>query len=160
MPVLIGDIVRMANQLWVVARCAPRLVQLRNWAGITQKVLNDNNVFSFVARPQDQWPFVAAPIRRTGGPVVRILRSETELTPIADWVPSGFNRSGGSIFFNPALKLRLGEVLVAHHKNGVSRIDVTPTFGTVRLRRKRAEEPEPLTREQRLLGEDPFEGLE
>jgi hypothetical protein len=74
-----------------------------------------------------------------------------------DWVPSDFLRPTGAIFFNPKLRLRHGEILAAVHQDGTrSRITITKSFGTIRLRKIRAKEPfkakGPLSSLDRLLG--------
>lgn len=150
-----GDLVVNDDSLWVVidhnARCGT--VKVRNREGATRELANDRETLKVVARPQVQWPFVAS---KRQGTISSIYRANVELTPLADWI-----QGGASVFFNPALKLRQGETLLAHTHNGLSyRLVITPAFGSVSTRRKRAEvKPKPiLTLNERLLsGVDIFE---
>ena len=118
-----------------------------------------------LCNPANEWPFVATKVRSTRiGPVVSVLRSSENrlLIPMDDWAPTDQLKAGGALFFNPALRLRQGEVLVATHQGGLkTRISITQAFGSVKLRRKRAEiarkPPEPLTAFDRILQEDSFQ---
>lgn len=163
MPARIGDIVVYEERTWLIAKrdTSTRTAVLKDWEGLTVEVADDpGESFRIVARPQRQWPFIAAPIKSKGGRVVKIVRSGVELEPLVEWVPSSRDRPGGSIFFNPALGLRLGEVLVAHHEKGelLSRIGVTRAFGTVRRRQRIAASQRPRetprTAAERLMSDD------
>ena len=113
-----------------------------------------------ICNPSLSWPFVAAPVNRRGGRITGIRRRGAELVPFQDWVPSQLLRPGGSLFFNPNLRLRTGEVLVAQHANGkVGRVTITKAFATVAQRKKRSA-PKEDTRPSafdRLLDDDMFE---
>ncbi len=157
--ILVGDLVRYNEYVWLVMQHDKQvsILKLRNWEDTVVEAPNDRSEVQLLARPSAQWPFVAAPVKSSVGPVEKVFRAETELVPLTDWVPSAIGRSGGSIFFNPQLRLRVGEVLVAHHRTGrLSRINITPAFGTVGTRRKReaVQNKEPLTLNQRLLSDD------
>jgi len=118
-----------------------------------------------ICNPASDWPFVVTKVRSTRvGPVVSVLRSSQnrQLIPMQDWAPTDQLKAGGALFFNPALRLRRGEILVATHRDGsVARITITKAFGTVDLRRRRAElahtPPEPPTAFDRILQVDSFE---
>jgi len=74
---------------------------------------------------------------------------------MVEWVPSDILRSGGSIFVNPALRLRTGEVLSAVYADGsLGRVNVKTTFGTVqhRVARQQQQEIEPRSIYERLMG--------
>ena len=115
--------------------------------------------------PANEWPFVATKVRPTRiGPVVTVLRSSENrlLAPMDDWAPTDQLKAGGALFFNPALQLRQGEILVAQHRDGTkTRITITRAFGSVKLRRRRAElarQPKvPQTAFDRILQEDSFQ---
>lgn len=116
------------------------------------------SLIAVVARPWLEWPFVALPARPKSGPVVRVSRTRgivtTELEPLVDWTPANFLRPGGSIFFNPRLGLKKGEVLVATHQDGSgSRVPITPAFGTVARHIAKATPPKkPVTVFDRIVG--------
>jgi len=117
-----------------------------------------------VCNPAADWPFVATKVRPTRiGPVISVLRSSENrlLIPMQDWAPTDQLKAGGALFFSPDLRLRQGEVLVATHREGtMTRIAITKAFGSVKLRRKRAERarkpPEPPTAFDRILQEDTY----
>jgi hypothetical protein len=114
--------------------------------------------------PSESWPFTSVPDKLKAGPLRRVTRGTTLLRPMVDWMPSDFLRSGGAIFFNPALRLNTGEILVATHQSGaLSRITITEAFGTVRRKVARAEKRaappprEPMSVYDRLMAGDIFE---
>jgi hypothetical protein len=109
-----------------------------------------------------EWPFIAASARPKAGPIVKITRGRRELVMMEDWVPSDFLRPGGSVFLNPDLRLKQGEVLAATHKDGsLSRLAVTGNFGTVKNRIARKNRPrrspKPRTVYDRLMSDGSFE---
>lgn len=163
MPILTGDLVQFEDRRWRVKSYdkTVRTCLLVSWKGETQEVPDDADGFKLVARPQKQWPFVAGPTKRLAGPVVRVTWDGRELEPLVDWVPGSMGSSGGPIFFNPGIGLGRGDVLVGHHENGISisRINITPAFGTVQRRKARAKKPVvPRTAGERIRGgEDLFE---
>lgn len=90
-----------------------------------------------VANPSSEWPMVACPTKRGAGPVIRVTvpPRNRELRQWVDWMPADPLRAGGTIFFNPALRLSGGDLLLATHRSGfVSRITVPLKFGTVAQR--------------------------
>ena len=103
MPILIGDLAQYDKRRWRVKSYdrQVRVCQLVSWEGETVEVADNAEGFELIARPQVQWPFVAAPHKRVGGPLLRVTRNGRELTPLVDWVPSSFGSAGGSIFFSP-----------------------------------------------------------
>lgn len=160
MPILIGDLVQYDNRRWRVKGYdrQVRVCQLASWDGEFIEVADNAKGFEVVARPQAQWPFTTAPHKRLGGAITKVTRDGRELEPLVEWVPSSFGRSGGSIFFNPALRLRQGDVLVAHYEDdSLGRINITRGFGTIKHRRARAKKPAtPQTVGERIRSGDDF----
>ncbi len=163
----IGDVVLYQESRWKVLAFVPglRVYVLANAQGKIEapddaEALEDLRV---LFNPGQDWPFVVVPILSKGGPIVKILRGETELEFMVDWVPSDFVRSGGSIFFSPGLHLRQGEVLSGIHQLGGlrSRIAVLPSFGSIKARRRRSQQSRkmlaPKTTLDRLIDTSPFD---
>jgi len=169
--VRVGDLVEYEGDRWKVTGHNRdfRVCILTNWERTKREVPDDADVptdegptpVTVICNPNQDWPFVQARIRsESAGPVQQILRGGTPLAPLHDWVPSGLYRPGGPIYFNPTLRLRIGEVLVAVHAGGArGRIGLGKQFGTAARRKARAEAPKrpagPKTRFDRILA-DPF----
>lgn len=168
----VGDIVRFEGKLWRVETHdkTARLCKLRDWEEDLVEVPDDledaeveaaEGELTVYARPSEEWPFVAAPNRTGWGPVTQVLWNANPLTPLQDWVPSSKLRQGGSLFFNPALGLRSGDVVLAVHKGGRrSRVNITGGFGTIKARKagRMAPKPRRANRASALIDNDPFEG--
>lgn len=156
----IGDLVEQQGKRWKVTKHfrSRRMCELRAWDGSTQEVPDDHDE-SVLCHPPTDWPFVPLSVRPSSGPIVRVAREGSDLVPLVDWVPSAFLRAGGSIFFNPDLRLRPSEVLVAVFQRGDTvRINITRAFGTVQRRRVKANPQPPRRRSafERIMGEDLF----
>jgi hypothetical protein len=164
-----GDIILYEGQRWKVqnrSRSA-RVCLLSNWEGQQTEVVDDadrrlDSGVTLLYQPST-WPFLAVPQRPRFGRIIEVQRRGEKLEPLEDWVPSGLFSSGGSLFFNPTLRLRLGEVLTLIHERGRSRAAITRSFGTARFKRRRAAGPweprEPTSAYDRLMSDDdPFEG--
>lgn len=164
----VGNLVRYEDQAWRVYRADAqvRTVTLLHWSGQTLEVEDDNPGLKVIA-DVSVWPFVAAPRKaEKAGRLTRLIRTTegrtVDLEPNVDWVPSDPFRSGGSIFLNPKLRLRIGEILVAHHtsdsnKITMSRVPITRGFGSVSQRQKRSgmDRPrEPRTWMDHLIDDD------
>ncbi len=142
--VKIGDIVLYQEARWKVASHSPtfRTCQLVRFDGTKVEVADDEKDLRVLFNPAQDWPFVAGPVHSRAGPLVSVSRGAMSLGPLVDWVPSDFLRPGGSIFFNPELRLRQGEILVGIHRDGTrSRISITQAFGTVQRRKHRVANP-------------------
>lgn len=138
----IGDIISLDGEHWQAESQRDRLFVLRSWDNRTIEVHPRDEKAKLVAHP-NRWPFLTAPIRTSEGPMTKITivreRKVWLLEPLVDWVPSSRLRAGGAFFLNPALKLKRGEILIVHYKSErMSRVTVTPTFGTSAQRRARA----------------------
>jgi hypothetical protein len=158
----VGDIVLYQGARWKVVSHEPsfRTCQLVQFNGTKVEVPDDEDL-KVLFNPAKSWPFVAGPVHARSGPLIGVLRGALSLGPLVDWVPSDFLRPGGSIFFNPELRLRQGEILVGLHKDGTrSRISITKAFGTVRLRKHRVANPlkakGPKSSFDRLMSDDLF----
>jgi len=163
-----GDIVSYEGERWkVLSRDREfRICVLSNWEGRQVEVADDldkrpGSGLVLVHQPST-WPFLTVKGTTKGGRIVGVHRMGLKLEPLEDWVPSGILSTGGSLFFNPALGLRLGEVMTVMYERGsASRITVTRSFGTAKHRKRRAEKPwKPRQRASaidRLMGDDdPF----
>ena len=114
-----------------------RLVTLMNFQGAKLEVPDDSTEMVVVGTPRS-WPFISIAVKPAAGPIVRVVRNEQDLVPLEDWMVSDPSRAGGSIFFNPKLALKIGEVLAAVHKSGVSsRIQVSTNFASLKTRKAR-----------------------
>lgn len=169
----VGDIVRYEDKLWRVETHykSARLCKIRSWADDVEEVPDDHDNtemwgdtgLTVHANPSDDWPFVAAPHRSGDGPIREVLSGGVPLTPLEDWMPSSRLRQGGSLFINPSVGLRRGDMVIAVHKHGhKSRIDITGSFGTIKDRKagRLQARPRRANRGQALLNNDPFEGGE
>jgi hypothetical protein len=166
--VKLGDLVSHADAYWLVTRYDPkrtRTATLLSSSGTLLEIPHDEAV-TVIANPGQDWPFVAAPLKPTWGAISRIVRptraeaEPVELTLYRDWLPSEPARAGGSIFFNPNLRLQIGDYLLAKHANGKDSSIVIPAhFGTVRQKQARAaaKPRQDRTAYSRLLDDDQFE---
>lgn len=159
----VGTLVQYADRRWVICRSneLSKTITMRSWEGDTHTCADNDTDVVVICHPSTDWPFIAGPTRPKAGPVkalhVTRMTKRLELEPLIDWMPSEFLRPGGSIFFNPSVGLRVGEIVVATHEDGSgSRINVGHTFATVAQRVLRATTPkkEPKTAYDRLLGDE------
>lgn len=139
----VGNIVECEGHRWRVYREDKhvRTMTLLRWDGATEEVAADDPRVKVVLDPS-RWPFVAAKVNLRAGPFAELILTRKgksqSLRPYFDWVPSDQSRPGGSIFVNPRLRLKLGEVLVAVHSSGTRvRIAITQEFGTMTSRKRR-----------------------
>lgn len=143
----VGDLIEHNSVRWVVASRNPlaRTVKIsRGVLGELKEIADDDPEAKVVANPAKSWPFLSGVTKPRHGRIKSILltRAKTtyELEFLIDWVPSDFQRPGGPIFFNPSLKLRTGEVLIAVHADDTrTRLDVTKAFASVAARQVRSE---------------------
>ncbi len=171
----VGEVVEYNGSRWRVstANRSLRLNHLERPEGSTVEVPDDLDtnpredcpVLKVLFHPAKDWHVVVAPIRPKSGAVLQLKRGGRTLVMMEEWVPGDFRRPGGSLFLNPSLNVRHGEVLVAEHKDGsLSRIYVTGNCGSVSYRKKRATQPpqvkQPSTALDRLLRNNPFDNDE
>lgn len=160
----LGEIVRYAGHSWRVYKAdrQVRTVTLVKWDGTQEEIEDDHPEVKIVCNPAVSWPFTTAPRRADkAGRIIKLTRATNppkELVPYVDWAPSDHYRAGGSIFLNPRLRFRAGEVLSAEHQDGsLSRVTITQAFGTMAQRQKRAMKPKLPTRAGRFSSlEDDF----
>lgn len=140
----LGTLVLFEGRRWRVYKVDRHVktVTLIRWGGALEEIADDDPGATVVADPSE-WPVVTARVRPNAGPLVTLSLTRgtrlRKLEPLVDWVPSDMARAGGSIFINPELKLRTGEILIAEYKSGaVSRIVITKRYGTMAERKQRA----------------------
>jgi hypothetical protein len=140
----LGALVKYGGHRWRVYKQDKnvRTVTLIRWGGDLEEIADDDPGAQVMANPSD-WPVITARVKPSAGPLVKLsltrgARSRC-LEPLVEWVPSDMARAGGSIFMTPALKLKVGEVLIAQYKNGsASRIVITKRYGSMAERKVRA----------------------
>ncbi len=171
--VKVADLVWYKDQHWVVSRFDPRRTKtatLLATSGRVEEVRWDADVQGEVvvlAHPFTDWPFVTLKERPKFGPLRRVVRIkgpmsspiEEDLAIYKDWVPSDPVRSGGPIFFSPALDLKAGEQLIVILERGRARLVVPSNFLTVanRVALSKPTEREAKTVFTHLLDDDTFE---
>jgi len=141
----IGDLVEVQSKSWQVYKKDSRVrtLTLLHADGTKLEVADDDPEVIFVASPIKNWPFVALPRKpEKSGPIVSIQRTVRgrvlELKANSGWSLSDPGRAGGSVFLNPDLKLKVGDILVAkYHDGSLSRVPITKTFGTMAQKRQR-----------------------
>lgn len=169
----LGEVVRFQKKRWRVHSHSQEFhtCVLASFDGEKVEVADDLDQgleLKVLYNPSD-WPFVSIPVKQTFGRIMKVTRARLDLSgegtsetltlePMVDWIPGDFVRGGGSIFFNPKLGLKSGEVLVAVHQNGkTQRLPITRGFGSIKTRAKRVAEPEkPSNNYQRILQDDVF----
>lgn len=145
-----GDLIEMTDGCWRVLRMVreTRLAVLMNSEGKKKEIPDDldetdPNECRFIANPAVSWLALAAPIRKNAGPVVQLLvprlyGDPRVLSQGTEWVASDPTREGGSIFLNPSVGLRPGDVVLVEHKKGTrSRVTLTKSLGTVAQKQAR-----------------------
>ena len=169
----VGDLVEFEGVRWKVTVQRGRTCLLTNWQGETRELPEDHDrqptnelaPAIVLCHPPEDWPFVQVRCRLPhAGPIRQMLRDGEPLQPMVDWIPGDFVRPGGPMFFNPELRLRIGEVLTAKHWRGeLSRVNISRGYGTVAARRARhlrpTRPPGPENVYDRLV-QDPFEELD
>lgn len=113
-----------------------------------------------ICNPSISWPFLRVPDRPRLGHFVRPMLPRTsgvrELKLFHEWVATGVG-STVSIFLDPVLGVKYGDMLLAVYEKGTGRIMVPPTFGTVASKMARTqvkEERKPVTAYDRLMEDD------
>lgn len=143
--------------------------QLYSQTGTRLKVADEHEAkalgIELVANPASEWPMIAFPHKRGYGAfdTVSIPGPRNRmLVSWVDWVPGNPVQEGGVIYFNPELRLKKGQTLMATFRSKkVSRISVPLAFGTLAQRIENAEAiknpappPEPKTRFNRNILDD------
>lgn len=166
-----GDLVSFQGRHWLVTMHDPRrlrIAQLLAPDGTALEVAHDldktDPTFQVLSNPSTDWPFVSVAEKPRWGPIRQVSRIVNRqlvpLIPVTDWVLAEPLRCGGSLFLNPALGLKTGDILqVQFDKPGyASNVSISPTFGTVARRKAMAETPKvkkgPATSYDRLISED------
>jgi len=169
--VIRGDLVEYEGTFWIVLAVdarRTRLATLLRADGQTQEVPHDLEDGLVVhSNPPTEWPFVTVPEKPRWGKVTSVsMVSRTAglspLAPFADYLFADPLRSGGSLFLNPRLKLRTGDILqAAFEKPGyVVNVAIPANFGTVAIRQARAVAKKPVgpaSMYDRLISDDDFD---
>ncbi len=138
----LGDLVDLHGKRWLVRKLErlTRSVILMDVTGGIDTIENNLDETSpttctVVASPMHDWPYVAVPGSRRLGkiqeirrPSLQLQRGYTVLVPFEDWLVADALQIGGAIFFNPALNLRYGDVLVGVYQKGTTRIAIPKQF--------------------------------
>lgn len=159
----IGDLVLFEKTHWQVESQNDHLFVLRAWDGQTKEVHPKDLGVKVLTHPPTRWPFIMVPVRVKDGPIVKLtIVRENKVwlfEPLIDWVPADRVRAGGAVFINPKTKLKVGEIVIAHHKNNrMARIAITASFGSVAQRQARVK-PKPEVRSvyERVMDDDLFD---
>lgn len=144
MPIQVGDLVEFQDARWFVSQRhdGVRTVILRQLDGKSTEIPNDDPGCKVIGNLPTQWPFIALPKKSSQIDRITVAREgrNLELHAMKAWVPADPLHNGGVVYFHPKLRLRPGEVLVAHHQDGTStRINVTKSYGTVQRKLDMAE---------------------
>ena len=104
-------------------------------------------VCQVIANPPETWPFVVVPQRTKLGRLLTVSRPFVNgpVLPLArfhDWLIADPMQPGGAVFFNPALGLRLGDILVASYQHGSGRIRIPRDFLSAAQVKERSEREE------------------
>lgn len=145
----VGDLFDRDGVRWYAAhqdldRC---LMTLYSTVNVERVVADDADAkdpsLVLVAHPPTEWCLIAGPRKRVvAGPYVLVVvpgfpgrAPDRVLEPLRDWVQSEPHRTGGSLFINPAVQLRYGDVLLATHRGGAAvRLTISKHYGTIAQR--------------------------
>jgi hypothetical protein len=144
----LGDLLLHDGQHWIVRKYdlkRTHMSELLAASGQVKEIRFDADLkgeATVLSNPQTEWPFVVMQSRPSLGRLQYIARiigplatpTEEPLRLYVDWVASDPARMGGPVFFSPMLGLQSGNLLVAVHEKGRSRIDITAQFKTVKQR--------------------------
>jgi hypothetical protein len=144
----LGDLIDFNGKRWLVRKLErlTRSAIVIDVAGGLDSIENnldetDPTACVVVGNPVQNWPYVAVPGSRRLGKLQEIRRPSlqlqagfTVLAPFEDWLVSDALQIGGAIFFNPALNLRYGDVLVGVYQNGTTRIAIPKQYMSVTQR--------------------------
>ena len=172
---IVGDLVAYDGKRWLVSKVdrplkVALLSILSDDSGQKSEVPLEwenppESKLSVIANPTETWPFITVVGKKWAGPLLQIEQPRPRrhiriLHRGTDWVPVDPSQEGGVIFFDPALKLKIGDFLVGTHRSGaIIRMTVPPTFGTVLARVARSAqvkkvEEGPKSSFNRILDED------
>ena len=118
-----------------------------------------------LANPPKDWPNAYIPQRPKFGKLVSVTRpglngTSTDLVPLLDWAVAEPSQAGGAVFFNPSLRLKYGDQLLAVYERGSMRIEIPREFLSTAQKITRAAAPPPAPRKisvyERLRQPNPF----
>lgn len=160
-----GDLVLYENQHYIVSYLdahrlhVARLLGVKGTVEVPHDLDKDPEKLRVLCNPPEDWPFITAPEKPRWGPIVDLFvvsqQSRTPIKPFQDWIVTEPLRCGGSIFLRPDL-LRLGDMVQVSYSKGMVNVTVPPSFGTIAMRKARAEKKpkQEATPFDRLLSDD------
>lgn len=166
-----GDLIERDGIRWTVrqANRHTRIASLlseklrADWVPLDLDVTQPS-ICRVICNPPEVWPCLNVPHRARMGRLIAIDRSPVvgaasrPLREWHQWVSSDPMRlGGGGIFFDPALNLVMGEVLLATYEGkGLVRVNIPAGFATIKQRQARTVQPEAPTKTvyDHLLADD------
>lgn len=137
------------NRMIKVGRCADE-------TGRSYDVADDDEDWSTLWNPAEDWPYLTVPIGR--GRITEVRRGLEPLTRFMQWTTPDVDSRGGPLYVHPNLALRYGDALIISYRPGSTgvRVAIPRNFGTMAQRVERAEEVprEPLTAFDHILSDD------
>lgn len=160
----IGDLITYQDRPWFVRKAVTHSFLVVDAQGQMASLVGDDPEVTVLCSPVVDWPYVTA---RAPG-ILSITRSylrkrSDTLERLVDFVQPEPTQQPGSVFFNPALGLAFGDVLVAHLSDqtggGTARITIPRKFGTATQKKARKVKkapppPKPPAAYSRLLDND------
>lgn len=149
----IGDLIEWEKKRWIVRALerSTRTVIISDSDARSEVIPDDLDKrkpeeCALIANPADDWPLVAVVMKPKFGRLLKLVhpvmgREPRQLVPFEDWVVADAAQTGGAIFFNPILGLRLGDILVATYERGTSRVTIPREFLSTREKITRANTP-------------------
>ena len=149
----LGDLVEWGGQRWIVRRVErdTRICILHD--GKNVETIPDDldklkpGICQVIANPPNDWPNVSLTSRPKFGRIVNVqqptLGGTHNLEPLHDWMVADPLQPGGAIFFNPILRLKYGDQLLAIYERGRARIEIPREFLSTAQRIAKAQAPEP-----------------
>lgn len=153
----LGDLIEWGGRRWIVRRVErqTRTAIVHDGGQDVETIADDLDESKpeecrIIANPSETWPFVAIPQRTKLGNLLSVSRplvngAVIPLVRFQDWLIADPMQPGGAVFFNPALGLRLGDVLVATYQRGGGRIQIPRDFlsaAQVKERSEKADVPQ------------------
>jgi len=132
----VGDLITYRDRPWFVRKAVLGSFLAMDAQGQMVSLAENDPEVTVTCSPVEEWPYVTA---RAPG-ILSITRSylrkrSDTLERLVDFVQPEPTQQPGSVFFNPALGLAFGDVLVAHLSahlsGGTARITIPRKFGTV-----------------------------
>jgi len=148
-------LIRYGGTYWRITKTTANSGVLQSWEGSTVSVNHDHEDLG----PEfdiKTWPYAMSQKTSSKRRIRKLVRTVQgkfeELVPYLDWAPANYLQNQGPIFFNPNLKLKLGEVLVLHYDCGsTSRVTIPVVFKTALQHKKAIEDKEKAKKDSRKV---------